>query len=65
MDLEKKGGEDSEEENQGPARPPVQAWWKTTGVQGLGFIPNRHERGKTNKKTKKTSDPTLVEHKKI
>jgi hypothetical protein len=32
--------------NRGMARPPVQAWWKKTGVLGLWFIPNRHKGSK-------------------
>jgi hypothetical protein len=42
----------------------VQARWKITGVLGLGFIPNRHEKKKTNKKIKQPSNPTLLKHKK-
>jgi hypothetical protein len=64
VDLEWKRGEDIEEENRGPARPLLQARWKITGVLGLGFIPNRHEKKKTNKKIKQPSDPTLLKHKK-
>jgi hypothetical protein len=35
--------------NWGPTRPPVQARWKKTGMLGLGFNPNRHNKKKTNK----------------
>jgi hypothetical protein len=31
---------DGREEHGTLARPPVQARWKSTGVLGLGFIPN-------------------------
>jgi hypothetical protein len=54
VDLEQKRGEDSKEENRGLAQPPVQARWKTTGMVGLGFIPNWHERRKTKQKDQAT-----------